>query len=118
MKKRTRYSKIKSMSQLKAERLKVDGEINMKEMQMKIEYSGLKESLSITRFLTLLVTRISLIVPFIKTAKNVYEFIVRQFQTIKETNDKSSEPPEDEIGSNIDSDPMENDSHHVENKNE
>ena len=118
MKNRNMYSQIKSMSQLKAERLKVDGEINMKEMQMKIEYSGLKESLSITRFLTLLVTRISLIVPFIKTAKNVYEFIVRQFQTIKENSDKPSEPQEDEIKLNVDSDPAENGSHDVENKNE
>jgi hypothetical protein len=74
-----KYSKIGSMIQLKSERIKIDKEIEMKEMQMKIDYAGFKESISITRFLTLLVTRITMIIPFIRTAKNIYEFIANQF---------------------------------------
>ncbi|MEA4867337.1 hypothetical protein SDC9_61171 [bioreactor metagenome] len=74
------YSKIRSISQLRAERIKIGKEIEIKEMQMEIEYSGFKESISITRFLTLMVTRITMIIPFIRTAKNIYEFIAKQFR--------------------------------------
>lgn len=75
-----KYSKIGSMSQLRSERIKIGKEIEMKEMQMMIDYTGFKESISITRFLTLLVTRITMIIPFIRTAKNIYEFISKQFR--------------------------------------
>jgi hypothetical protein len=79
MKRSEKYAGIGSLSKLREERYKLQSEITNRELMIGLHYSQLKESLSITRFLTTLITKISVIMPLFQMAKNLYRLVVEIF---------------------------------------
>ncbi|MDP3453571.1 MAG: hypothetical protein Q8R90_11525 [Bacteroidales bacterium] len=79
MKRSEKYAGIGSLSKLREERYKLQSEITNRELMIGLHYSQLKESLSITRFLTTLITKISVIMPLFQMAKNLYRLVIEIF---------------------------------------
>ena len=75
-----KYAQIRTLSQLREERFKLQGEITNRELMLNLHYSELKESLSITRFLTNLITKISVIMPMFQMAKKLYRSVIDMFR--------------------------------------
>ena len=84
MKRSHKYAQIKSFSQLREERYKLQSEISGRELMINMHYSNLKESLSITRFLTNLITKISVIMPMFQMAKKLYKSVIDMFNREEE----------------------------------
>lgn len=89
-----RYAQIRSLSKLREERYKLKSEISNRELMLNLHYSNLKESLSITRFLTNLITKISVIMPMFHLAKKLYKSIIDMFrkeeQEVDDNNDQQN----------------------------
>jgi hypothetical protein len=84
MKRSHKYATIDSFSKLREERYKLQSEIANRELMLSLNYSELKESLSITRFLTNLITKISVIMPMIQMAKKLYRSAIDMFSREEE----------------------------------
>ncbi|PKO99969.1 MAG: hypothetical protein CVU13_00220 [Bacteroidetes bacterium HGW-Bacteroidetes-8] len=80
MKRSGKYAEIKTLSQLREERFKLQSEITTREIMLNLHYSELKESLSITRFLSNLFTKISVIMPMFQMAKKLYRSVIDMFR--------------------------------------
>ncbi len=89
-----RYAQIRSLSKLREERYKLKSEISNRELMLNLHYSNLKESLSITRFLTNLITKISVIMPMFHLVKKLYRSIIDMFrkeeQEVDDNNDQQN----------------------------
>lgn len=75
-----KYAQIRTLSQLREEQLKLQGEITNREIMLNLHYSELKESLSITRFITNLITKISVIMPMFQMARRFYRSVIDMFR--------------------------------------
>ncbi|HAG16485.1 MAG TPA: hypothetical protein DCG69_08180 [Bacteroidales bacterium] len=93
MKRTERYLQIKSLSQLQHERLRLENEISKNELKMNLQYSDLKQSLSITHFLTSLASKISLLIPAIQIVQNIYDFVLSKWQSGKKNQAISETEP-------------------------
>lgn len=80
MKRSGKYAEIRTLSQLREEQFKLQSEIANREIVLNLHYSELKESLSITRFLTNLITKISVIMPMFQMAKKLYRSVIDMFR--------------------------------------
>lgn len=98
MKRTERYLQIKSLSQLQHERLRLENEISKNELKMNLQYFDLKQSLSITHFLTSLASKISLLIPAIQIIQNIYDFVLSKWQSRKK-NQPLTEMQQDENAS-------------------
>ncbi|MDP3435706.1 MAG: hypothetical protein Q8S04_00530, partial [Bacteroidales bacterium] len=82
---------IDSLSKLREERYKLQSEITTRELMLSLNYSELKESLSITRFLTNLITKISVIMPMFQMAKKLYRSVIDIFSREEEETEEVKE---------------------------
>lgn len=69
-----RYSKINSLKKLRKEREMLENEITKQELMMQAQYSDFMESISITRFLTSLISKITMLYPVIDWIKRIYGY--------------------------------------------
>jgi septation ring formation regulator EzrA len=91
MKRSHKYATIDSLSKLREERYKLQSEIANRELMLSLNYSELKESLSITRFLTNLITKISVIMPMFQMAKRLYRSVIDIFSREEEETEEVKE---------------------------
>jgi hypothetical protein len=79
MSNKRKYNHIRSYRQLREEIIGLEKEIESKELMIDVNYLQFKESISITRLLSLIITRISVLIPFINLLKTIYSMIVSLF---------------------------------------
>lgn len=89
-----KYSRIKTLSNLRKEISKLDNDIYNRELLMSINYAEFRESISITRLFTTIIAKISVILPMIRTARKLYNYIVDKFWT-----EEDQDQPENEFES-------------------
>ena len=76
---------------MREERYKLKSEIANRELMLSLNYSELKESLSLTRFLTNLITKISVIMPMFQMAKKLYRSVIEIFSREAEETEEIKE---------------------------
>lgn len=95
MKNKNNYLHIKSMSQLKSERARLDSNITMKETLFNFQYLNFKESLSIGSLISSFISNIATIIPIITRATNLCRdlcsSIISQFRGEKKEQNCSQE---------------------------
>ncbi len=79
MSNKRKYNHIRSYRQLREEIIGLEKEIESKELMIDVKYLQFRESISITRLLSLVITRISVLIPFINLLKTIYSMIVSLF---------------------------------------
>ncbi len=80
MKRAERYSKIDTLEKLRLERRMLESEITNRELMMQVQYADFRESISITRLFTSLISKITILYPIIDWIKRMYSYFVPQRQ--------------------------------------
>lgn len=92
MKNKNNYLHIKSMSQLRIERARLNSNITMKEALFEFQYANLKESLKIgnliSSFIANLATAIPIITQAISLFKELYNKIIEKLRPEKQDDSK------------------------------
>ncbi len=66
---------IESLEELRMEQLRVKQQIELEKSNLNSNYIELKEGLSITRVVSRMMTRVSLLLPLVKAVKNGYHYL-------------------------------------------
>lgn len=74
-----RYARIGSLEQLRSERHKLNTLIEVKELELKYDYLTIKESLSLSNILDLVLGRFSRVGPIIDSAIEGFSFVSSLF---------------------------------------
>ncbi len=79
MSNKRKYNHIRSYRQLREEIIGLEKEIESKELMIDVKYLQFRESISITRLLSLVITRISVLIPFINLLKTIFSMVSSLF---------------------------------------
>ncbi len=100
MGKQKQYLHIKSMSQLQTERIKLDGDIKIKEALFNIHYYRLRDGIRIENLLSSFISKFSIIMPIILSATQTLKKFFNSALSLFKSKIEDIRQPQEECDSN------------------